>query len=67
MDLFIECSSDSMIIIYIQREVGNVVIFLIDEDRVSFWYYEVTQFNSEVDKAQTRMRLEHQCINPQNG
>lgn len=67
MDLFIECSSDSMIIIYLQREVGNVVIFLIDEDRVSFWYYEVTQFNSEIDKAQTRMRLAHHCINPQNG
>lgn len=59
MHLFIECSSDSMIFIYFQREVGNVAIFLIDEDRESFWYYEVAHYNSEVDKAQTRMRLAH--------
>ena len=55
-----------MIFIYLQREVEYVVICLIDEDRESFWYYEVTQYNSKVDKAQTRMRLAHQCIDPQN-
>ena len=55
-----------MIFIYFQREVEYVVIFLIDGAKESFWCYEVTQYRSEVDKAQTRIRLAHQCTDLQN-
>ena len=55
-----------MIFIYFQREVEYVVIFLIDGAKESFWCYEVTQYRCEVDKAQTRIRLAHQCTDPQN-
>ena len=55
-----------MIFIYFQREVEYVVIFLIDGAKESFCCYEVTQYRCEVDKAQTRIRLAHQCTDPQN-
>ena len=46
-----------MIFIHPQKEVEYVVLSLIGEGRVCFRYCEVTQYLSEVDSPQTRMRL----------